>query len=92
MIDFHVALFNEFNLRAVHQERLLSYYVLHWRYDYLIRKLEDDGTLKHGDVTYVPIWLDKMNNPMAQCKLSFRKVDQFANQENAPNIVLIRAK
>lgn len=87
MIDFKVALFNEFILREPHRDKLLSYYVLHWRLDYLIRKLNDDGTLTHDGVTFTPIWLDRMTTPMGQVKLSFRRLGY-----DTMNVVLIKAK
>jgi hypothetical protein len=91
MINFQVALVNEFSLREEHKKLLSNYYVLHWQVEYLIRKLEDDGTLIHAGGCYIPIYRDSIPaDPSAQLMLSFRK--QSRDFEYLPNYVLIKVK
>lgn len=89
-MNFDVAILNEFDLREEHRNKLKSYYLLHWQFQYLIRKLNDDGTLTHADVTYIPIYKDSWvsMNPTTQVKLSFRSVFSMTGDRN---YVLIKA-
>lgn len=90
MMHPQAAIINEFNLQDEHVRTLKSYYLLHWQFIYLIRKLNDDGTLTHSGVTYIPVWYEGYASftPQTQVKLSFR--EQAADSEY--NYVLIRTK
>lgn len=89
MLNFNVALVNEFNLRKEHRSALSNYYILHWQVEYLVRKLEDDGTLIHADTIYIPVYRDSLPaDPSTQLMLSFRKM----NDSTQPNYVLIKVK
>lgn len=89
-MNFHTALVNDFHLETIYAEQLKSYYVLHWRGDYLRSYLHmHNGYIEHNGVVYVPIFKDNaLGTPtFAQIvRLSFREtVDP-----NDPNYVLIK--
>lgn len=94
-MGFAVALLNQFSLRKEYREQLDSYYVLHWRTDYLAEKVTKPfGYIVHADIIYIPIWQLAVGSllPGQQVKLSFRKVKiDLSNAYSAAHYVLIKA-
>jgi hypothetical protein len=90
MVEFQVDLLNSFDLSPQQRSKLKGYYLLHWQFEYLIRKLNEDGTISHAGVRYIPIWKDSYIelNLQKQMKLSFRHYDL---DPEGFNYVLIKA-
>lgn len=88
-IAIHVSIVNDFFLHPQTIKQLKSHYILHWEKDYLIKRLNENGTLIHADVEYIPIRRINLDNPLIQkVRLSFR---QPKPELNIPSYVLIKA-